>query len=354
MKKIWKPAKYLLVLILGVGISRFVLFRDKVKTLPVNKVTPKQRVVKQTISSSGEVIADKEATLSFQITGKIKTILVKEGAYVEENAVLAQLTTSESYQLLQASKYALDVTKTDLELYIEDYATNLSAIGGEDEYYINLQKYQGLVSKADATYRSAQESFDENFLYAPFSGTVLDISMKEGETVTVGISIMKIATTDKLIFESALDQEDYGWVKEDQDVEIELDSYESETFVGKVISLPTYANGGTTPSFTVKMEITGDSDKVLLGMTGDAKIIVNATDGEVTAVLYDEIFYNENNEPYLWVINDDERLKIQPVEIGLEGDLYTELKSEVTDTIVSPLSDSLKLKEGYKAKISNE
>jgi len=354
MKKVWNIAKYLLVVTIGIGIARFILFRDRVKTLPVNKVTPVRRIVKQTVSSSGEMVADKEATLSFQVIGNIEKILVGEGDHVEKGDMLAQLATSESYQLLQVSKYALDVAKTNLNLYIENYSTNLNAIGGEDEYYIKLQNYQELVSKADATYRSTQESFNKNFLYAPFSGTVLDISIKEGETVTAGVPVMKVATTDNLIFETSLDQEDYGLVKEGQDVEIELDSYDNETFTGKVISLPNYANGGTTPSFTVKMEITGDSDKVLLGMAGNAKIIVNSTDEEVIAVLYDEIFYNEDKEPYLWVATDGGRLKKQSVEIGLEGDLYTELKSDVVNTIVVPLNDSLKLREGYKAKISNE
>ena len=354
MKKVWSIAKYLLVVVIGICVARFILFGDSVKTLPVNKVTPVRRIVKQTVSSSGEIVADKEATLSFQVTGRIKKILVEEGAYVEENDVLAKLATSESYQLLQVSKYSLDTAKTDLKLYMENYATNLSAIGGEDEYYIKLQKYQELVNKADATYKSTLGSFDKNFLYAPFSGIILDTYMKEGETATIGASVMKISTTDNLIFETSLDQEDYGLVKEGQDVEIELDSYNNEIFTGKVISLPNYANGGTAPSFTVKMEITDDSDKVLLGMTGDAKIIVNSTGVEVTSVLYDEIFYNEDNGPYLWVVTDSGRLKKQSVEVGLEGDLYTELKSDVVNTIVAPLNDSLKLREGYKAKISNE
>ena len=71
------------------------------------------------------------------------------------------------------------------------------------------------------------------------------------------------------------------------------------------------------------------------------------TVSSVKAISFEQI-YNENGQYYLWIENNG-RLSKKYIEIGLEGDLYTEIKTTVTETIVIPV-DSTKVKEGMKLK----
>ena len=51
----------------------------------------------------------------------------------------------------------------------------------------------------------------------------------------------------------------------------------------------------------------------------------------------------------MWVVSN-KVLKKQYIEIGLEGDIFTEIKSELSEDIYAPVGD-IKLEEGFRAAI---
>ena len=83
-------------------------------------------------------------------------------------------------------------------------------------------------------------------------------------------------------------------------------------------------------------------------MTGDADIVVEQTDGEVSALVFDEIFFDENENPYVWTVKN-ETIQKTYIEVGLEGDLYTEIKTQIEGRMVIPGASGVVLKEGSKA-----
>ena len=84
-------------------------------------------------------------------------------------------------------------------------------------------------------------------------------------------------------------------------------------------------------------------------MTGDAHIIVDSSENAASLV-YDEIFFDEEDKPYIWVVKNNRLLK-KYIDIGLEGDLYTQITSEIEEEVVVPISDDAEIEEGYKVKI---
>ncbi|MBC8448947.1 MAG: efflux RND transporter periplasmic adaptor subunit [Chloroflexi bacterium] len=84
-----------LVLIAGVG---FVLRRQSspssaaVATEPTVTVT--RGSIEETVSATGNVVAERQATLAFELSGRITEVLVKEGQQVEAGQVLARLDTA--------------------------------------------------------------------------------------------------------------------------------------------------------------------------------------------------------------------------------------------------------------------
>jgi HlyD family secretion protein len=311
-------------------------------------------MVKQTISANGEVKAKKEVNLSFPLSGTLVSLSVEDGDQVKEGDSIAALSSSDAYYTLEAAQDSVDIAKRDRDLFIENYSTKKEEYGGADEYAIQLRKLNELVSKAEASYKSTQETYYKNFLASPLSGLVIDTYYEDGETVAATSSVVKIADPSDLIFEIVIDQEDFGKLKEGQKVEIELDAYEDKIFEGTITSLPKYANGGANPNFTIKISLNSEDNSALIGMTGDAEVIVDSTEGEVNALLYDEIFTDEDNRFFVWTLGNNGNVQKTYVEVGLEGDLYTEIKSELDSTIVVPLNTDADIEEGYSAKITNE
>lgn len=193
---------------------------------------------------------------------------------------------------------------------------------------------------------------------SPIDGTVIAIDKKDGEIATPAVGFITVTDFNNLYFEANLDQEDFGLVKLNQEAEIKLDSYDRNVFKSVVYELPNYAevSGANKDLFTIKLKITDTNNlSVLLGMTGDADISVDSSNVAVRSVKFDEIYKESNSDKYYVWTSQNGVLKKVSVEIGLEGDEYTEIVSNIDNyTLVVPQNNKVLLVEGMKVKIVNK
>jgi RND family efflux transporter MFP subunit len=344
---------YFIPLILIAILAGYFIFFKK-STVAVKEIPLKDIEVKKTVSASGTVKSVHEADLSFASLGRLQNLAVKEGDQVKKGQYLAALDNYSESETAQSLKDARDSAILDKKLYIENYQTNMDAVGGEDEYKININKLDEAISKAEAAYQAQLGNVGRTYIYAPFEGTVIDLPIEVGETVSAGTMVVKLADLNNLIFEIGLDQEDFGYLSQGQEAEITLDSYDNQTFKGTVVSLPNYVNQAEgVNDFTIKIAFDKDNPmQPLEGMTGDAYIILSKTEGKVKALTFDEVEYDINDNPYVFV-DDNGKARKKPIEIGLQGDIYTEVKTEIDKPIIQPNESKNKLEDGDLVKLQN-
>ncbi len=341
---------YLVISVTFVLIALYFLF-GREKAIPVKEIPIKHLKVKRTVSAAGTMSSENDADLSFALLGKISDINVEKGEDVAQGKYLSMLENFVESETTQSLKDTRDVAQRDLDLFIENYASNLDGAGGLDEYNIQVRRYQELLSKAEAAYQAQLGNFGKTYLYAPFSGKIIDIYKNEGETVSAGTPVLKIADTDKMIFEIELDQEDFAFIEEGQEVEVTLDAFENEIFTGMVKKLPDYVATDNGGDFILEIILKSENrDKVLLGMTGDAFIILSRTDSEVSALTFDEIDYDIQEKPFVYV-EENGKIVREYLELGLRGDIYIEIKNKNDKPVVQVSNAKYKLEEGLKVKI---
>ncbi len=347
-----KNKKRIIIIILVV-VGLFLLIRfltsPKVRALQVKEVALEERVISKTVSASGTIKSKKTADLAFPATQVVTQINVKEGDVVTRGQALAYLEYTSSYLTSQYTKDARDIALRKRELFEADKETNKNTLGGEEEYNIRLRQYNEEVSQAEAAYQSELAKLSNFNISAPFDGTVVEITKEVGETAAAGETIVKLSDLDSLFFEIIVDQEDFGSLKLDQIVEINLDAYGDKKYSGKVSALQMFANADS--DFVVDIEFTENGGFMpTLGMTGDAKIIVESTQNPVKSLFYDEIFYDDEDKPFVWTVKNGYLAKL-PIEVGLEGDIYTEVKSQIDIPVVVGLNQDVELFEGFKATV---
>jgi RND family efflux transporter MFP subunit len=346
-----KIRRFLITALIIVGM--FIYFNRRTSvTAVVTRVEPQNKIVKRTISASGYVKSNNHANLSFLAAGEIRKINVEENDPVKEGQLLAYLNSFAQSQTVQSYKDARDIRIRQKEIFEEEKDTNEDLLGGETPYNIKLREYEEYISQAEANYQAQLGLLSNYYIYAPFDGTIISISSEESETVTAGVPVMTIADLDNINFEVIVDQEDYSLIKEGQEVDIELDAYGDDVFKGRVEKLPLYADqnlGG----FVVKNTFETNGKTIKVGMTGDSYIVTDKTDEEVTVLVFNEISYDDSGDPFVWVVEDGALRKF-PIELGLEGDIYIEIKTDLDGKeIVLPANDNANIKEGFKAKIIN-
>lgn len=351
-KNIFKKTKNILLVWLLIG-GIFLYFKQKNSvTVLVRKIEVSNREVRKTVTASGLVLSDKQADLSFLASGNISRILVSENENVTKGQLLAYINSHPQSQTIQSYKDARDIRLRQKELFENEEKSNSRLLGGDDSYDIKLREYEEALSQAEASYQAQLSLLANYYIYAPFDGTVVNISKKEGEVATAGVPVITIADLEDIVFEVVLDQEDYSNVKEGQEAEVTLDSYDNHPFKGSVNNLSLYSDpvrGG----FVEKIRFESNGKSIKVGMVGDAFMITDKTDGDVPSLIFNEISYDESDKPFVWILENNKVMK-EYIEIGLEGDLYVEIKSDLSGkTVVVPAKDNLEIEDGYTAKVIN-
>lgn len=352
-----KKLKSILKKVIVYGLIALVVWalfiKPKNLTSQVKKVELEKKVITKNISAGGVVESINSADLSFSATGRVTAIKVKKGDTVTKGQYLAAVDTRSSFQTAQSLKDARDYYQRELDYYIERKPDNMDTYKGSTGYDLKLRGLQEKVSQAEASYQAQLALMGNSYIYSPFEGTITEVNKELSENATLGEVVIKLADLNNLKFVIEVDQEDYGLIKAGMPVEIKLNAYDDlHTFKGTVTNLPFFADP-TTKNFEIEMSIASEPGfQVLLGMEGDAYIQLATTGTEVSALSADDIAYDLEDKPFVWVVRDGKLAKL-PIELGLEGDIFTEVKTQITETIVVPAKDSDKLTEGYTAKIIN-
>jgi multidrug efflux pump subunit AcrA (membrane-fusion protein) len=111
--------------------------------------------------------------------------------------------------------------------------------------------------------------FDGAVMRSKISGTVTQVSYKEGELVPAQISVLTVTNLENLFLEISLEQQSILRVKANQKAMVSFESLRSESFEGVVKSV--YPRES---QFIVRIELSKWPQGVLPGMTADVAILV--------------------------------------------------------------------------------
>lgn len=334
--------KKLVGIIIAVLVVTFVIYRfAATPQVKVKKVSVSKGEVVRTVSASGYVKSPVEASLGFPMGGKIVNVYKKEGDTVQQGELIAQVYNEDLYFDAESARKRKDSAQRTRDIYSDSNSRNQN----DSEYKLNFDKLTDDLRVYDNAYKSALSDLKKTYIYAPFDGTITSLSFRVGE-IAGASTIAKLSNLDMLGFQADLDQEDYKFVKIGQESEIVLDAYPIEKFKGKVETVPTFVDEeSSTKTFKLKINIPNKDNKIVKGMTGDVNIVV-AKESANKVLPFDAIFSDTGDKKFVWVVNKDNKLEKKFIEVGLEGDTMTSIKTDLPEYVVIPDSTAKNVKEG--------
>ena len=188
-----------------------------------------------------------------------------------------------SLSLVKTSITALfsDITSKRTTLIVSKNIYNQSRAdltliqAGADPYKIQAQV--ALVSQAQAQVAQAQSDLNKTIIRAPFDGTVSDVSLAFGETVTSGRSVINMIATDGFEVEAKIPEVDIAKIKVGEHVDVTLDAYGKDVIFPATVTRinPTAMTEGTVPVYKAIITFIGKDDRVREGMTANVQITTN-------------------------------------------------------------------------------
>ena len=183
------------------------------------------------------------------------------------------------------------------------------------------------LNDAQLAVKNAQAALDNAKLIAPISGTVsaLDLHVGEQGNTTSAITISQLS--QPYIVDASLDQTDWGVAKVGNQVNITFDLLPGKTFPGSVtVVYPELNSSGDTPLVHIQAQLDQSISQNLPAGTGVSIEVVGGDVNNAVLVPASAVHKNSSGEYEVSVIQNGKQKK-QPVEIGLQGTAYVEIKS---------------------------
>ncbi|MGN0135520.1 efflux RND transporter periplasmic adaptor subunit [Anaerotignum sp.] len=343
---------------------------------------------KQDLQETLRLKAVLEGTESTEVVSRlhyeVKELLVKEGDRVKKGQLLAVLDSADLSQemalkrgelsLLQKqqaetlrdrqidydnAKKAYDDTKILFEIgaasqaeldEAKDTLEKISAANGKA--VLSAAEQQALANtKQEISIQSS--ALEDCQIRSMIDGTVTRVNTKVGrfaDETEDDKPMFVIENVDTLQMKVLVSENDIAKVSVGQKVDITAEILNGESVQGEVIRIsPTgeLKEGSTSERvIPVFISVKEKNDKLIAGITAKATIHI-AEAKQALTVPYEAIGELEDGSTVVYVVREDNTIHIVPVELGLETDLYAEIKGgELKEGQTIVLNPSLALTEG--------
>jgi HlyD family secretion protein len=324
---------------------------DSAKQLDLVKV--EARGIHPTILAPGTLAYRTEVNLTSEITGRVDSIVIKEGDTVEQGQLLltldpviyrnavdrAEAGVRQGRISIDQQRAAVALRKRQFERSRKLLAERMVDQGSFDEAQnqykvatLALETSQEDYRRAQSALQDAREQLAKTSIRSPISGRIVSLPIKVGETAVpstssfVGAQLAKIADTSRIQAELKVDEADIARVAVGQAADVYAAAFPDTALKGKVerIALaPTVEGQGRAYQVTVALTVPG---KMALrsGMSVRAEIVVG--DGAKLPAVPVEAIVTEVGEDkqalqYAWKVEDGIARKVK-VETGLSDDAW--------------------------------
>ncbi|MEU4694684.1 biotin/lipoyl-binding protein [Actinoplanes sp. NPDC023714] len=294
-------------------------------------VTVQQGTVTKTATADGTLESASTASASFETSGTVTAISVKVGDKVKKGQVLAKVDPAAAQRTLDAAEADLDAAQDALDR-AEDAGSDTSDAANQ-------------VDQAELAVDEAEAGVDGAVLKAPMAGTVTAVngtlgsssgssgssggSGQAGSSGESGSSgFVEIADLSKMQVSAAFAEADATSLKEKQAATVTWNALSGVEQSAKVSAIDPSA---TTANNVVTYGVTLTLDKVPTGAKVGQTVSVSVTTGSVeNAVSVNPAALTTAGNRHSVTVVANGVQETRSVEIGLEGDSATEIKSGLT------------------------
>ena len=292
----------------------------------------------QTLSLSGEVVADEHVYLRFPYSGLVSWVGVKEGDTVRKYQAIASLDRRSLQKNLKKQLNLYATNRSAFEQTQDDYQQTRDNRLVTDEIQRILDQTQWSLENAvidvelkDLAYRLAS-------ITTPISGIVVQAEPAQaGANVLSTSSVYEIVNPDTIYFSAEVDETEVSLLKVGQKAVIALDAFPDEEIESSVTSVSFAPVSGTSgTSYQVKLALPANLDqKYRLGFNGDVDIVIE--EKESILVLPQEAVVEEQDRSFVQVSNQGQ-IETVDVVTGIYTDDFTEIVSGLSenDQVIIP------------------
>jgi membrane fusion protein (multidrug efflux system) len=305
--------------------------------VPVEVTTVSPRSISTYYQTTATLEPEKRVDILSKLAGEVRQILVEEGDFVKEGAILCRLDDAELKVTLDEARINRDQQKLEFERVKDMQAQSLIS----DKEYQQI-KYNYEV--AENRYQSARVRYEYTQIKAPFSGVVTQRLVDPGENIPMGAKLFMMSDTQPLLLSMYLPESEARLVRKGQRVTIRPDQGAGSEFEGEVLRIAPEVDQRTgTVKVTAQTRAGG-----VPGSFVRVRILMD-THADVLAVPRRSLL-SDAGDRFVFIAAADTVRKVQ-VGIGYEDETHAEVTEGLAkgDTVVTAGVGGIR--DGTKVKV---
>ncbi|WP_051280268.1 efflux RND transporter periplasmic adaptor subunit [Anaerovorax odorimutans] len=285
-----------------------------VKTMEISKTGDKSEY-----SYAGEVCAEYESNLAFQVGGKIIKRNVALGDTVHEGDVLFEIDSQDVEQGVSIkaaavsaarSQYALAKDNLDrfTDLYQNGAATQLDYQNAQNSF----QAASSALQQANAAYTQGRNQLDYCRLVSDKSGIISDINVEEGQVVSAGQVVVTIIQDDNLQVKVNIPENKIDSIKVSSNVDITFWALKGIEVKGNVSEISPVADAASR-TYEVTLDLINPPKDIKPGMSAMVVILPDNPQKNIFVPL--EAIYQVTSDSAVWIVENN-MVRQQMVKVG--------------------------------------
>ncbi len=295
---------------------------------------------------NGTAYAYKEANLGTALPGRVEEIHYEVGDYVNKGTLLVELS-AELYAQALAEKNSL---KKDF-----NRVKRLKEKGS-----VSQQKYDHTKAKYEAAKAKARMMKKNCEIRAPFSGTIVDFLVQEGENFmfspglkpnyTHTSGIVQLMQLNKIKVEIDVNESSLKDVSIGQQAKLTFEAYPEEEYQGTVSNIKPILNT-ETHSATTEITVNNKDKKIKPGMYANVELKLPETE-DIFIPLNSIYRQSGTGNDYVFIVNDNNTVTRKPIEkkYTMEENVAVKGVQKNKEIVVN---GKKKLNEGDKVVVDN-
>lgn len=250
--------------------------------VPVSVYQVKRMDFRDTLPVMGRIRGYREIDLMFQTQGVLESFNFREGERILRGDIIASLDQSEALLKLQYASLELEKAKKMYEL------------GAVAKLAVDQKQLE---------YESARVDLQKTNIYARTDGYLGTAEKDAGTYVTPQDKIGVFVDFNEVWGTFDVIEEDSSKMKVGQNVEVFIDAYPGEAFVGTVDTISPMIEGRTRSQ---RVRVSLDNERGYLKSGMFARAVINAYEQADAIIIPSSAFKREQNQHYVYVVNPQE------------------------------------------------
>ena len=276
--------------------------------MPAEVVSVKMRKMTDTFEAVGTLEAIEEITIVSEIDEVIKSLPFKEGSFIKQGDMVAQLDDRElaaEFARAEALFVQSQASYNRIKILAEK---NLSSSQELDDALAALKV-------AEANFELAEARLSKTKIMVPFDGIIGTRKVNVGDFIRAGQEITQLANLNNLRVLFSVPERYLGELETNSSIAIYSSVFPGYEVEGKIIAIEPILNSETR-NVNVVGYLKNPGQKFRSGMS--ANIVVALSERPNALVIPNQAVFASGDQSFVYVVQKDSSVSQVPVTLGLQ------------------------------------